>query len=266
MLRRSLLVLAWLAALGCGASYSRVSLVDTPDLVVMLRSEKSGATRFAHPAQIEPERAVAVLASLDVRESAGEDNTRRPALALELARTLGPVLADALARADDTQEVTIRALRRERKLGVFSRNFATRFVAFVDTEQRLQIHLVDADRELPAGEDMQLADPIATQSTHAIRSVPTAHAQVLGQRAVAVDYRASDFVRAPSQREASRGRTTILMEAPGPLAPEKQGLQLPADPARLRALAALEEARRAGTISEAEYQRRRAELVQAEGS
>ncbi|MBM4382198.1 MAG: SHOCT domain-containing protein [Deltaproteobacteria bacterium] len=256
-----------MATLACGASYSRVSLVDTPDLVVMLRSEKGGAARFAHPAQIEPERAVAVLASLDVRESAGDENTRRPALAPALARKLGPVLADALARADATQEVSLRALRRERKLGVFSRNFATRFIAFVDSEQRLQIHLVDADRELAAGEDTQLADPVATQSTHAIRTVPSAHAQVLGQRAVAVDFRAADFARAPSEREAGRGRTTILMDAPGSLAPVKRvPSELPSDPARLRALAELEEARRAGTISEAEYQRRRAELAQAEGS
>jgi hypothetical protein len=267
VLRASALLLIALASLACGATYSRVSLVDTPDLVVLLRSQKNAAARFAHPAQLEPERAVAVLASLDVRESAGDDSARRPALPLALARTLGPVLADALARADATQEVSIRALRRERKLGVFSRNFATRFVAFVDTEQRLQIHLVDADRELPAGEETQLADPIAAQSTHAIRSVPTAHARVLGQRGFAVDFRAAEFARAPSQREAGRGRTTILMEAQGPLAPETAPLgPLPTDPARLRALAELEEARRAGTLSEAEYQRRRADLVQAEGS
>jgi hypothetical protein len=266
MLKAVSLPFALAAALACGASYSRVSLVDMPDLVVMLRSEKNRAAHFSHPAQLEPGRAVAVLASLDVRESAGDDDARRPALPLELARTLGPVLADALARADATQEVTIRALRRERKLGVFSRNFATRFVAFVDAEQRLQIHLVDADRELAAGEDTQLADPVAAQSTHAIRVLPGAHAEVLGQRAIAVDFRAADFARAPAQRERG-SRRTILMEARGPAAAEKHApSELPSDPARLRALAELEEARRAGTLSEAEYQRRRAELVQADGS
>jgi hypothetical protein len=265
MRKLAVLLVALVAALGCGARYARVPLIDTPDLIVTLRSEVKAGARFAHPAEIAPERAAAILASLDVRESAGDETARRPAIESALARELGPALAEALARADATQEVTVRALRRERKLGVFSRTFATRFVAFVDPQQRLQIHLVDADRELPAGADPQLADPIAAQSTHAIRVVASANAEVLGARAVAVNFRAADFERIPA-REAAGRRRTILMETEVPVQLEKPDAGgLPTDPARLRALAELEEARRAGTLSEAEYQRRRAELLSAEG-
>ena len=263
VLGHAALLLVVAGALGCGARYVRVPLVDTPDLVVTLRSEVKAGARFAHPAQIAPERAAAILASLDVREG-GDTTTRRPAIASALAREIGPALAGALARADATQEVTVRALRRERKLGVFSRTFATRFVAFVDTQQRLQIHLVDADRELPAGADTQLADPIAAQSTHAIRVVASTNAEVLGPRAVAVAFAAAGFERVP-EREAAGRRRTILMETEVPAQLEKpEAGDLPTDPARLRALAELEEARRAGTLSEAEYQRRRADLVRSE--
>jgi hypothetical protein len=256
-------------SLGCGARYVRVPLVDTPELAVALRSQTKGGAPiergFSHPAALSAARAESALARIEIRETSRGEETRRPAIPPELARPIGRALADALGRADATQEVVVRARRRERKLGVFSRNFATSFVAFVDEKQRLQVHLVDADRELPPGEDAPLPEPVAGRSLHAIKVLPGAHMETLGQRGVAIDYRAALFQQAAPP--ATAGRRTILMETAQPDA-LKASSPPPAtvDPERLRALADLEAARRAGTIPEAEYQRRRAELAEEPGS
>jgi hypothetical protein len=255
-----------LGALGCGARYARLPLVDTPDLGVVLRSESKGGALvprgFAHPATLSAERAASILARIDVRESAGDADERRPAIPGELADDLGAALADALGRADANQEVAIRAQRRERRLGVFTRRFATSFVAFVDDRNRLQIHVVEADRELPAGDDSPVAEPIPGRSPQAFKTLPGPHVEAIAQRAVAVDWRAPLFEAPPARGESGRRRTILLesgQSAAQKLPPETGGV--PADPERLRALADLETARRAGTISEAEYQRQRDELL-----
>jgi hypothetical protein len=259
-----------LAALGCGARYVRVPLVQTPDLVVSLRSEKKDGAPvprgFSHPTTISAARAESILSRLEVRESGGDADERRPAVPDELAGTLAAALADALGRADATQEVVVRAHRRERKLGVFTRRFTTGFVAFVDAENRLQIHFVDVDRELAAGEDEAPGEPIAGRSGHAFKALPGPHVEALGQRAVAVDWRADAF-RSPAPRDGPGRRRTILMETAQPDAPKLpvESASPSADPEHLRALGELDAARRAGTISEAEYQRRRAELLRDSG-
>lgn len=271
MLDRSLRIACCALALACGARYERVPLVDTPDLSVTLRSEKRDgallARGFLHPTAISATRATSILARIEVRESGRDADERRPAIPSELAPTLGAALADALGRADPTQEIALRAQRRERRLAVFTRRFTTSFVAFVDPENRLQIHLVDADRELPPGEDSALPEPIAGRGGQAIKVLPGPHVESLGERAVAVDWRADAFREPVRGDEVGRRRTTILMESADTRrtapAPPEDG-PIPDDPDVLRDLADLEAGRRAGTLSETEYQRRRAELLGAE--
>jgi hypothetical protein len=258
-----------LGALGCGTRYARVQLVQRSDLAVTLRSEVRGGEPiprgFAQPAKIPAARLESILSRIDVRDTADDANERRAALPAELLPLLASALADALARADSTQEVALRAERRERRLGVFTRRFATSFVAFVDAENRLQIHLVDADRALPAGDEAPLPEPIAGRSLHAIKALPGPHVAAIAPRAVAIDWRA-DLFDAPPLPDEARRRRTILLESPVTRG-EPPATEAPIatdDPARLRALADLEEARRAGRISEAEYQRQRAALLRGE--
>jgi hypothetical protein len=262
--------LAGLALLtgACGPQYARVPLVTQPDLVVTLRAEKRGgapiARGFAQPASIPAARVESILSRIDVRESGRGGEDRRAAFPAELLPTLASALSDALARADATQEVAVRAERRERKLGVFTRRFATRFVAFVDGENRLVLQLVDADRELPAGDDTPLSEPIAERGAQAIKALPGPHVAAIGPRALAVDWRA-DLFEAPPLRDRTGRRRTILMDSPLPAtaAPATEPAPVSGDAERARALNDLEAARRSGAISEAEYQRRRSALLKA---
>jgi len=134
-------------------------------------------------------------------------------------------------------------------------------VAFVDAEGRLQIHLVEADRELSPGDEGELPEPVAGRSTQAFKVLPGPSIEALGQRSVAIDWRA-DLFRTPAGEQVGRQRT-ILMDSGAPQSAELPVVEgpLPTEPERLRELAELEEARRAGRISETEYQRQRAALL-----
>jgi hypothetical protein len=90
-----------------------------------------------------------------------------------------------------------------------------------------------------------------------------------GHQSVAVSWKDDRFRNPTSVRVGPGGkvtRRTVLMEeeAPASEAPAAGESELPADPERLRALADLEEARRAGDITEAEYQRQRRQLLQGD--
>jgi hypothetical protein len=134
-------------------------------------------------------------------------------------------------------------------------------VAFVDADGRLQVHLVDADRELSPGDAGELPEPVAGRSMQTFKVLPGPSIAALGQRSVAIDWR-DDVFRAPPSEHTGRQRT-ILMDSGAPQRAELPVAEgpLPSDPERLRALAELEEARRSGRVSETEYQRQRAALL-----
>jgi hypothetical protein len=269
--RRRRVALALLAAawLGCATKTVRVPLRDSPDLMVALRSEeRDGAPvprGYAQPATISALRMTHVLSRIEVRlgETKKDADAERRALPSDLAAALGPILSEALAKADGSQEVVVRAKRRERKLGIFSRTFATSFVAFVDAQGQLQVHFANVDRELPAGEDEALPEPQVAHPAHPFKTLPGPHVATIGASGVAVDWRA-DLFREPVAESEGR-RRTILFDSPVPAgaAPSSGNQAVPTDPERLRALADLEADRRAGRISETEYQRRRSELLAA---
>jgi hypothetical protein len=89
-----------------------------------------------------------------------------------------------------------------------------------------------------------------------------------GHQSVAAHWRDDRFRNPTSVRVGPGGkvtRRTVLMEDEGPpdAAAGPDAGPLPSDPETLRALADLEEARRAGELTEAEYQRRRRALLEA---
>jgi hypothetical protein len=255
--RLSLLPVLLAAALlaGCGARYARVPVHQDDTATVVLRSElRSGEPferSFAHPVTIAGVRLAHVLAQIDVRTGSG-----------------GELLSRALAQANSTQEVVVQAVRRERRLGLFTTTYATSFVAWVGADERLHLQLFRIDQEVPKGSEEELREPLPGREVMAFRVLASESIEPTGHQSVAVHWRDERF-RNPTMVRVGPGgkisRRTVLMEDAAPAAPaDEDGAVLPTDPDALRALADLEDARRAGRISEAEYQRQRAALVQSQ--
>jgi hypothetical protein len=271
--RLSLLPVLLAAALlaGCGARYARVPVHQDDTATVVLRSElRSGEPferSFAHPVTIAGVRLAHVLAQIDVRTGSGGDaaGERRAAIPTELVYPLGELLSRALAQANSTQEVVVQAVRRERRLGLFTTTYATSFVAWVGADERLHLQLFRIDQEVPKGSEEELREPLPGREVMAFRVLASESIEPTGHQSVAVHWRDERF-RNPTMVRVGPGgkisRRTVLMEDAAPAAPaDEDGAVLPTDPDALRALADLEDARRAGVITEAEYQRRRRELL-----
>ncbi len=269
-----LLAAALLASAGCGTRYARVPVHSDDLATVVLRAQLQDGQpldrAFAHPATIAGVRLAHVLAQIDVRVDDGDAASgRKPAIPTELVYPLGDLLAQALAKADPSQEVVVQALRRERRLGLFTQAFATSFVAFVGSDGLLHLQLSRLDWPVPKGEEGELREPQPGREVMGFRVLASDGIEPTGRQSVAVHWR-DDRFRNPTTVRVGRGgkvtRRTVLMEQAAPAAePAAGGVELPSDPDALRALADLEEARRAGAITEAEYQRRRRLLLEPTG-
>jgi len=264
------LLLLLVAALGCGTRYARVPVYSDDRTKVVLRAElregKPVARGFAHPATISGVRIAHILAQLDVRVSAGGDgkSERQPAIHTDLVYPLGERISEALAKADANQEVVVEALRQERRLGLFTQLYATSLVAWVGADDRLYLALSRLDWQVPKGDEEARREPIVGRQVMAFRALASEGVDPVDDQVVAVHWRDDRFRQPTNVRVGPGGkmtRRTILMQEEGPLEEPLARDALPTDPDALRALAELEEARRAGAISEAEYQRRRRELL-----
>lgn len=263
-----------LVSAGCGTRYARVPVheddLNKVSLRAVLQDGKPQDRGFHHPAAISGVRLAHMLAQIDVRIGAGDDerSERKPAIPTELVYPLGDLLSAALAKADPSQEVVVQALRRERRLALFSQSFATSFVAFVGTDDLLHLQLSRLDWPVPKGSEDELHEPVAGREVMAFRVLASEGIAPTGQQSVAVDWRDDRFRNPTTVRVGPGGkvtRRTILMEDEAPAgANAPSGIELPTDPESLRALADLEDARRAGEISEAEYQRKKRALLQPE--
>jgi hypothetical protein len=266
-----LLGAALLASAGCGTRYARVPVHSDDTTTVVLRAELRDGEKldrgFQHPATISGVRIAHMLAQIDVRVDEGDDgpSERRPAIPTELVYPLGDLLAQALAKADPSQEVVVQALRRERRLGLFTDAFATSFVAFVGPDDLLHLQLSRLDWPVPKGEDDKLREPVPGREVMAFRVLASEGVDPTGHQSVAVHWRDERFRNPTTVRVGPGGkvtRRTVLMEEEAPAEdPAPAGVELPSDPEALRALADLEEARRSGEITEAEYQRQRRALL-----
>lgn len=260
-----------LASVGCGTRYARVP-VHSDDLTqVVLRAElrdgKPVPRAFAHPATISGVRLAHVLAQVDVRVDQGDASERRPAIHTDLVYPLGELLSRALAKADPDQEVVVQALRRERRLGLFTQNYATSFVAWVAGDGLLYLSLSRLDWPVPKGEEEQSREPVVGREVMAFRVLASEGVDPVAHQTVAVHWRDDRFRRPTSVRVGPGGkvsRRTVLMEEEAPPEAEPAGPEVvPSDPEKLRALADLEESRRAGELTEAEYLRRKRQILEA---
>ena len=267
-----LLGLGLLLGTACGARYARVPLDDDESMRVVLRAElrdgKAVDRGFHHPATISGVRIAHMLAQIDVRVGAsdGEKSERQAAIATELVYPLGDRLSAALAQADPSQEVVVQALRSERRLGLFTETFVTSFLAYVGPDDLLHLELSRLDQPVPKGSEDELREPVAGRELMAFRVLASEGVDPTGHQSVAIHWRDDRFRNPTNVRVGPGGkvtRRTVLMEDEAPAAEAAPGAaQLPTDPASLRALADLEEGRRAGELTEAEYQRKRRALLE----
>ena len=121
---------------------------------------------------------------------------------------------------------------------------------------------------MPKEEEDQLHEPLVGREVMAFRALASEGVDPVTHQTVAVHWTDERFRNPTSVRVGPGGkvsRRTVLMEEETPAEPAagtRPGA-LPSDPESLRALADLEDARRAGELTEAEYLRRKRELLEA---
>lgn len=257
---------------GCITRTTQTVIHEDPDLVVALRQRvrwfESVDRGFSHPVTISPARLTNVLAAIDVETREDEERVRQPAVPTEVIFDVGEKLSDALAQADSSQEVVVKALRKERRFGLFHRKYLTSFTAYVE-EDVLYVHLGHVDWKIPKREEDrgEIPDPKPGHKQQKFVVKPGLGMRAVGTQSVAARWRDPVFTSSRRLRTGEGGepvRRIILMEeelpaGEEPLPPVDQIENL--TPQVLRALADLEEARREGRVTEAEYQAQRYELL-----
>jgi hypothetical protein len=266
------LVLA-LATTACGPRYARVTIQDSGGLIVQLRAEMQGDETvdrgFAHPATISRARITNILSRIEVRRESEKEAAREPAIPAEFLYDLGDLVSAALAKADPNQEVVVRAVRKERRLGIFTQKYLTSFVAHVLGDD-LYVHLSRVDDSLPKDSEDTVPEPWPNREVMPFKVLPSDGIVPVGAQAVIVAWRDPLF-RAPGQVQVGPGgkilRRQILLASPEEetetTTPEITGHL---SPETLRALADLEELRRRGAISESAYQERRRSILAGDPS
>jgi hypothetical protein len=207
-------------SIGCGPRYMRTTIRDGGGYTVQLRARVEDGQPvdrgFDHPATISAVRVTNILSRLDVRPKGEEEEGRRPAIHVQFLYDLGDLISLALAKADSTQEVAVRAVRKDRRLGIFTQKFLTSFVTYV-SEDLLFIHLVRVDDEVQTRADGTYPEPWADRSTMEFKVLPGEGIVRVAPQAVAVAWRDPRFRAAGRVRMGPGGkliRREILLESP----------------------------------------------------
>jgi hypothetical protein len=274
MSRCPVLAVATLAAAtlvaGCfGPRYARETYFENHEIEIVLRGRTDANPGYDHPATISAVRMSHILASLDVRFREDEKkNDRTPVIPIEAVYPLGELLSGAFAKAEPNQEVVVSAKIRTRTLKIFTDKQLHSFIAYMKGD-RLIIHVARVGFTLPKNPNERVREPKLGSEYQDFRVLPGPAIHPVAKQVVSVEWRDDYFRKANALRLGPGGRVkrrTILLEEPAEEAPEAS-LEEPAEeeavtlpdlsPEALRALADLEEERRRGRISEADYQQRR---------
>lgn len=275
--RRRLLRAALLAAVlpllagGCITRPVKTKVFDDGYTQVYLRSMKRGTETipqgFDHPMHIASVRIAHILSRIDLRR--GDDNERVPAIPLDTLFTIADGIAKALAEADPDQEVVVQSIRRGKSLKIFERQYLTSLLCYLK-DSLLYIHISRSDWEVEKRREDRLPETYVGEHPLDFRLVSDRAMALVDHQSVAVDWRDPIFRKPTRTRVTASGRVVrrqVLMESleddtdygPDPRAMEDL------TPDQLRALADLEEERREGEVSEAQYNARRNQILRGEG-
>ncbi len=256
------------ASTACITHAVRRTVFDEDRTKVRVRGVKSRGQLlergFDHPVTIAETRLLNILSRIDVRTASGKSAARHPALPTESLDVVSKGLARGLAAAGADEEVVVLSVFNTQRFGIFDHDYLTSFVAYVE-ENQLYLHFSRIDWEIPAKRRERLPEPALGDAVMSFRMLGGNSIFKVGAQSVRVSWRDPIFRTASNVRRGPSGklkRRTILAEDPWAAVPPVDPAHPPADlsPESLRALADLEEARRRGDISEAEYRARRADL------
>ena len=267
---------ACVAALAAGCKTPVVEDVFSEGPVkVTLRAEKHWQLgpliekNYDHPVTISPVRLAHILSRIDARKA----GKREPAIPTNMLFGIAEGMSRALSRAGAEQEIVVMANERRRRVGIFDHDYLTSFVAYVQGPQ-LFIYLNRLDWEVPQKDRDKPPEPKIGEHRMRFRVYPSEAMELVDQQSVAVIWRDEIFARPTRTKVLPSGRVvrkTILLESdveelppaedgedaadPKAREPEVAAPVAPSglSPEQLRALADLEEARRDGEITEAEY-------------
>jgi hypothetical protein len=269
-----LLVVLSLGGLGCLTRSARTDVYDKDRIQVFLRADKRGFNSvvekgFDHPVKIAPVRLAYILSRMDMRSEPDKGKERIAAIPTDMLFPIANGLSEAFAQADANQEVVVMAVNRFKRWGVFDKNYLTSFVAFVRDDQ-LWIHLSHSEWEVPPRQEDKLPEPRVGDRPMSFQLYSGTAMVVVNQNTLAVNWRDPIFGRPTRTKVLPSGevlRRTILLESPPEELPDEgSAIGLPDDlsPEQLRDLADVEELRRNGKITEADYRERRRKILAPE--
>ncbi|MHA7836837.1 MAG: hypothetical protein ACX98W_05180 [bacterium] len=280
LLRKALptaLLLAMLlaTATGCVTRTVREPLVRRHDLEIDLVREVKGLSQvrprdYEHPAIVSAERMRHVLGAVEV-ETREKDGSiiRQPAFHPDVLDPLAEKLAEAFAEATPDSEIGVKVVRKEMRIGIFHTKHLTTFLAYMD-DGYLYLLLSRVDWPIPKNrEDEDLLEPIRGQSPMDFRVVSEEPLFYAGPQALEIAWQDPVFrkpFRVPGTTSGEKRRREVLFQSEVPKDELEAERTKDTDlgdlsPEQLRALADLEEDRRAGRITEADYQRAKRQLL-----
>jgi len=261
--------LAALASAGCITRTVRETVLEHGGITVILRGEKRGTTPveqgYTHPFTIAGVRLAHILSRIDLEDDSGKKRERRPAVPTESLYPIADALSKGLAQANSTQQVLIQSVNRTKRLAVFDRYSLTSLLAWAKDDV-LYLQVGRSDWEIPARRRDDLPEPTQGEHPQSFRLLVNQGMSLVDPQSVAVEWRSPIFAKETRTRITPSGRVqrrSILMESEQEEEPPSPAPALPTDltPEQLRALADLEEARRAGKISEAQYTSERTRIL-----
>ena len=265
---------AALVSSACVTRPIREKIHDDGKTQAFLRSEKRG-TRIVprgldHPAEIAPVRLAHILSRIDLRKGAGGE--REPAIPLENLFDIADALSQALREVSPDQQVVIQSIRHGRSLKVFDRQYLTSLLAYMKNDL-LYIQISRSDWEIPKSRQRSTSITVLPE-THIgeypldFRLIVDPGMSLVDHQSVVVQWRDPIFRKPTRTRMTAMGRVvrrTVLMETLEDTSDVEQPTVSPdLSSDQLRALADLEDARRAGQLSETEYFKRRGKILRGQ--
>jgi len=226
---------------------------------------------YEHPAILSKQRLVHILNAIEVEtpQPKRAAHLRQPAIPRDLVEQAAEALAEGFAQAGPDEELGVKLIRKEMRLGLFHRKYLTSFLAYIKDDY-LYLLLSRVDWKIPeAKKGDKLPEPQRNRSPMNFRVVSGEHLFYAGPQALEIAWRDPVFrqpYRLPGSTDGAKRVREILLEAPIPQdeldAVSSKGTSLESlSPEQLRALADLEEDRREGRITENAYQRSKRQLL-----